>query len=218
MTGPLPRPDAVLFDWDSTLVDNWGGITRAMAATLSAFGQEPWDEPTVRARAKRSMRDSFPVLFGERWEEAATLFYDTFAEVHLQTLRPLPGAVDLLDALVEDRVPMAVVSNKSGRYVRSEVGHLGWSRYFHKVLGAQDAPRDKPAADPVHMALDGTGVTAGPTVWFVGDSAVDLACAHAAGCVPVLLHPDDPHPEDLTAHPPAAHLFGCSALLGALRG
>lgn len=214
----LPRPDAVLFDWDSTLVDNWGGITRALEAAFTEFGLAPWSEDLVRANAKHSMRDTFPTLFGERWEEAAQLFYDSFAAIHLETLRPLPGAVDLLEALAADGVPMGVVSNKNGTYLRAEAEHLGWNRYFHKVIGAQDAPKDKPAADPVHMVLAGTGVAAGETVWFVGDSAVDLACAHGAGCVPVLLHPEDPHPEDLSAYPPAAHLFDCSALLRELRG
>ncbi|MDF1790694.1 MAG: HAD family hydrolase [Thalassobaculaceae bacterium] len=214
----LPRPDAVLFDWDSTLVDNWGGITRALAVTFAQYGLDPWSEEQTRANAKHSMRDSFPKLFGDRWEDAAQLFYDSFDNIHLDTLRPLPGSLDLLEALAGEGVPMGVVSNKNGTYLRKEAGHLGWDRYFNKIIGAQDAAHDKPAADPIHLALDGTGVTAGPGVWFVGDSAVDLACAHAAGCVPVLLHPDDPHPEDLTAHPPAVHLFGCSALLGELRG
>jgi phosphoglycolate phosphatase len=214
----LPVPKAVLFDWDSTLVDNWGGITRAMAVVFETHGLDAWDEPTVRANAKKSMRDSFPALFGDRWEEAASLFYESFAAVHLETLRPLDGAVDLLQCLRDTGVPLGVVSNKNGAFLRSEVTHLGWAPLFHRIVGATDAPNDKPATDPVHMALEGTGVAAGAEVWFVGDSAVDLACAHASGCVPVLLHPDDPHPEDLSGHPPALHVAGCTELLAQLRG
>ena len=123
-----------------------------------------------------------------------------------------------LDALAAEGIPMGVVSNKSGTYLRLETAHLGWDRYFHRILGSQDAPKDKPAADPIHMALEGTGVAAGPSVWFVGDSVVDLAAAHAARCVPVLIHPDDPPPEDFSDCPPAAHLFDCYGLLGELRG
>ncbi len=214
----LPRPDAVLFDWDSTLVDNWGGITRALSTTFTEYGLDPWDEAQVRANAKLSMRDSFPKLFGERWEDASKRFYESFASIHLETLRPLPGSVELLDALAAEGIPMGVVSNKSGTYLRLETAHLGWDRYFHRILGSHDAPKDKPAADPIHMALDGTGVAAGPSVWFVGDSAVDLAAAHAARCVPVLLHPEHPHPEDLSDCPPAVQVFDCYALLGELRG
>ena len=209
----LRRPRAVVFDWDSTLVDNWGGIARALDQTFRAMGRVPWSEDEVRANAKKSLRDTFPTLFGERSDEATKLFYTGFEAVHLETLRALDGATEILEALRGRGVPMAVVSNKNGGYLRREAAHLGWDRYFHRIVGATDAPRDKPAPDPVHMALEGTGVAAGPDVWFVGDSAIDLACAHAAGCTAVLVHPEDPHPEDVTVHPPAAHLSGCRALL-----
>lgn len=210
---PLPRPRAVLFDWDSTLVDNWGAITRALEQTFLAMGHVPWSEAEVRARAKKSLRDTFPALFGARSDEATKLFYSGFETVHLETVRALEGATELLERLAALRIPTAVVSNKSGGYLRREAAHLGWDRYFHRIVGATDAPRDKPAPDPVFMALEGSGVDPGPEVWFVGDSAVDLACAHAAGCTAVLVHPEDPHPEDVTAHPPALHLPGCLALL-----
>ncbi len=209
----LQRPRAVVFDWDSTLVDNWGGITRALERTFVAMGRTPWTEVEVRANAKMSLRDSFPILFGERSEEATQLFYSGFEAVHLEMLRALDGAPDILEALLARGIPTAVVSNKNGGYLRREAAHLGWDRYFHRIIGATAAPRDKPAPDPVHLALEGTGIPAGPEVWFVGDSAVDLACAHAAGCTAVLIHPENPHPEDVTIHPPAAHLNGCRALL-----
>lgn len=212
----LPRPQAVLFDWDSTLVDNWGAITRALEHTFVAMGHAPWSEAEVRARAKKSLRDTFPTLFGERSDEATRLFYSGFEAVHLETVRGLEGTTELLERLAALGIPSAVVSNKNGAYLRREVAHLGWDRYFHRVVGATDAPRDKPAPDPVFMALDGTGIEAGPDVWFVGDSAVDLACAHAAGCTAVLLHPENPPPEDVSLHPPAVHLAGCLALLGHL--
>lgn len=209
----LPRPRAVLFDWDSTLVDNWGAITRALELTFVTMGHVPWTEGEVRARAKKSLRDTFPALFGDRADEATRLFYDGFEAVHLETLRILDGSPEILERLQALAVPTAVVSNKSGGYLRREAAHLGWDRYFHRIVGATDAPRDKPAADPVHMALEGTGIAAGADVWFVGDSAVDLACAHAAGCTAVLLHPENPPPEDVSLHPPAMHLPGCLALL-----
>src|SRR3546814_5079479 len=104
------------------------------------------------------------------------MFYSGFEVVHLETLKALEGATEILERLAALGIPTAVVSNKSGSYLRREAAHLGWDRYFHRIVGATDAPRDKPAPDPVYMALEGTGIAAGPAVWFVGDSAVDLAC------------------------------------------
>ena len=69
------RPRAIIFDWDNTLVDSWHGIRQALNATLVKFGLEPWTMDQVHARVRKSLRDSFPGLFGERWEEAGAFFY-----------------------------------------------------------------------------------------------------------------------------------------------
>src|SRR5690606_5838063 len=103
-------------------------------------------------------RDAFPVMFGERWEEARQIFFRAFEEVHLRELRALPGAAELLQHASDSGIFLGVVSNKTGPYLRLEAEHLGWNRHFHRVVGATDAPRDKPAPDPVHMALDGLGI------------------------------------------------------------
>src|SRR3546814_7612175 len=95
------------------------------------------------------------------------MFYSGFEVVHLETLKALEGATEILERLAALGIPTAVVSNKSGSYLRREAAHLGWDRYFHRIVGATDAPRDKPAPDPVYMALEGTGIAAGPDVWFV---------------------------------------------------
>ena len=71
--------------------------------------------------------------------------------------------------------------------LRREVARLGWSGYFGSIVGAGDAPADKPACEPVHLALAPSGVPAGAEVWFVGDTAVDIECARNTGCVAVLL-------------------------------
>lgn len=213
---PLARPEAILFDWDSTLVDNWTSVTLAMNMALESCGLAPWSEEDMRRRAKKSMRDSFPAIFGERWEEARDTFYRGFAEVHIRGLKPLPGAETLLRAMQERGVPMGVVSNKTGRYLRAEADHLGWSGYFRRVVGATDATRDKPAPDPVHLALEPTGLSAGRHVWFVGDSLVDVQCAHASGCTAILVGAEEIPAADLDRWPPDAHFSDCNAMLGAL--
>lgn len=183
----LTRPRAVLLDWDNTLVDSFGVIHIAINETLAAMGHSPWTfEETCRHIAK-SMRNFFPTLFGERWEEAKDVFYASYAAHHLTKVRPLPGSADLLAALSGTGVWLAVVSNKRGDYLRKEAEHLGWDRHFSKIVGANDAEEDKPAPAAVHLALSGSGIDAGPDVWFVGDNAIDVDCAEAAGCLPILL-------------------------------
>jgi phosphoglycolate phosphatase len=181
----LPR--AALFDWDNTLVDNWPTIHDALNAAFAAMGHPSWTLMETRERVRASLRDSFPVMFGDRWEAARDIFYARFEARHIETLVPLPGAEALLNALRHRGVYLGVVSNKTGRYLRKEAAALGWERYVTRLVGAQDAAIDKPDRAPVDLALEGSGIPAGPAVWFVGDTAMDMRCAHAAGCTAVLV-------------------------------
>ena len=82
----IARPQAILFDWDNTLVDNWGAICDALNTTFAAFGKPPWTLVETKARVRESLRDSFPKMFGARWPEARDIFYRRFATKHIETL------------------------------------------------------------------------------------------------------------------------------------
>ena len=86
----LPR--AVLFDWDNTLVDTWPVIHDAMNATLAAMGHALWTIEETQVYVRRSMREAFPEMFGDCWEEAKQVFYDRFDEIHLKRLVACPDA------------------------------------------------------------------------------------------------------------------------------
>jgi phosphoglycolate phosphatase len=208
----LTLPKAVIFDWDSTLADNWGAIGRSINATLAKYDQPIWDEVELRRRTKGSARDSFPAIFGDQWEEAIAFFYARFEEFHVSEVQALPGATGLLEAIKRQEVPISLVSNKTGRYLRAEVAALGWEGFFHNIIGATDAERDKPAPDPVHMALAGSNVEAGPSVWFVGDAVPDLECAHRTSCVPILIHGGSITSAELAEWPPYADFASREAL------
>jgi phosphoglycolate phosphatase len=208
----LLRPRAILFDWDNTLIDSWAVIHEAQNAVLEAFGHPCWSLEETRSRVRGSMRDAYPALFGDRWEEAGKLFYESYRALHLERLVPLPGAERMLEELSGGNIYLGVVSNKHGLILRQESAHLGWDRLFGGLVGATDAVRDKPAAEPVLMALAASGIATGPDVWFVGDTDIDLHCAQAAGCVGVLLRPESPAPEEFAGCPPRLHFADCQTL------
>lgn len=182
----LKAPKAIIFDWDNTLVDTWPLIHSAMHETFSTFGLTPWTLEEVKAKVGHSLRDAFPPLFGDNWEAAGKHYQQAYLRDHLEKLEVLPLSEEVLRFLKEKGVYLAIVSNKKGESLRSEVKHLGWDKYFDKLVGYADAARDKPHRDPVDMALEGSGLECGEEVWFVGDSPIDLECAHNTGCVPVL--------------------------------
>lgn len=206
-------PRALLFDWDNTLVDTWAVIHHALTATLKAVGHRSWSLEETRRRVRASARDSFPALFGSRAEEALAIFYDAFERDHLARLRARPGAEDMLRRLSDAELVLGVVSNKRGDLLRRESDHLGWTPLFHRLVGADDARRDKPAVEAVDLALEGSGVGRGRAVWFIGDTDIDMLCAVQAGCRPVLLRPEPPGPGEFGESEPQFHVACCEALV-----
>jgi phosphoglycolate phosphatase len=195
----LPR--ALVFDWDNTLVDSWATIHEALVLTFEAMDHKPWSFEETKLKVRQSLRDAFPALFGDRWDEARKLYLDHFTAIHLGRLSPIEGAAELLVAAKKAGFHIAVLSNKTGRILRSEVTHLGWDAHFVKLVGAGDAAADKP--DPVAMqhVLEGSGF-AGPDVWYIGDTAIDMECAARAGCVGVLIGALDLQDEGFKRYPP----------------
>jgi phosphoglycolate phosphatase len=212
----LARPRAVLFDWDNTLVNTWPTILECYRDTFVALGHVPWTMQEVQDRAHGSLRDHFPKLFGERAGEAERVFYETFIRIHLERLEPLPGAEELLERAHASGCFVAVVSNKVGDNLRIELAHLGWGKWIKKAVGARDAKRDKPAPDPIFMALDGTGIAPDLDVWMVGDTPADLKCAHAAGVVPVFFGGDGQLSDRLREYPPRLYARNCNELAALL--
>lgn len=214
---PLRRPRAVVFDWDNTLVDSWLCIQESYNRTFRHFRMAEWSMDDVQANVGGSLRDTFPVLFGQRWEQAREVFYRSFEDIHLSHLRPLPGAAEMLAELAGAGIYLAVVSNKVGAYLRTEAEVLGWSGHFGRLVGATDAEADKPHPAPVRLALAPAGLPPGAEVWFVGDSAVDLQCAVNSGCAPVLLRPEPPQAGEFAGCDPLWHVPGCGGLAGMVR-
>lgn len=199
----LLKPKAVIFDWDDTIVDSWHTVREALNAALVAMGHGAWSEDEARRRIGPSARDLFQQLFGDRWQEADKIYYDTFNKIFLNNLRIHQHAEDVLKSLIKSKIYLAVVSNKRGNLLRSEVAHIQFDKYFSQIVGAGDASADKPDPAPVHLALKGSGIDAGLDVWFVGDSPTDMRCAKNAGCTPILVETKPPPEEMLINHPPA---------------
>jgi phosphoglycolate phosphatase len=212
----LKRPRAIIFDWDNTLVDSWGTIHDALNFLMEAMAQPLWTIEQTRERVRLSLRESFPRIFGDRWEEAQRIYLDRFRAIHLERLTPLPGRAEMLHELAAGHY-LAVVSNKTGAVLRNEAAHLGWSPLFGSIVGAGDTHTDKPHRAPVELALQPSGIEPGPDVWFVGDTAVDMECALASGCVPVLLGEPESD-EEFARFPPHLTVADTSALFRALRG
>ena len=217
-------PRAVVLDWDNTLVDSWRVIHQVLAETFVAMDRDPWSYAETRTRVRRSAREVFPHLFGDRAPEAMEVFYSSFERRHLENLSPLPGAEELLRAIAgQEGIFLSLLSNKRGDLLRREVQHLGWEHFFDAVVGANDAARDKPWTEALDLALGQGGQAAGGVdknvqVWIVGDTDIDMECAWRHGCAGILIHPEQGHAGAAFEGPEPSHRFpDCTAFHSFLR-
>jgi phosphoglycolate phosphatase len=195
----LPKPKAILLDWDNTLADSWRIIHKCLNVAFREMGQPEWTlEEVIKGREgiHHSLRESFPRLFGDDWEKAKEIYFKAFIACHLQEITLLPGALETIKALAETDAHIAVVSNKTGKHLREELIHLGIDKYFSVIVGATDATKDKPYKEPLIFSLKDTLIREEHygEVWMVGDSETDIEAAFNTGVVPVLFgHADVSH-------------------------
>lgn len=186
---PDSKPEAVLFDWDGTLVDSLAFLTGAHNKVRQSLGIGP-DLTKEEFHYYLGMpRDViFRELYGKQAEEGKAGFAEYYNHNHLKDIHLIDGAEKLLQTLARQNIPMGVVSNKRGDFLRAEVAHLGWDRYFKsKVVGAGDTKEDKPSPVPLLYALSllPENIENGK-IWYVGDTEIDLKCANAAKIIGIL--------------------------------
>lgn len=184
---PHKLPKAILFDWDNTLVDTWRVAYESINIARETLGLGTITVDDFWGRPHHSMRDAGEDLFGDQCLEGERLFYEAVEKLHLKELTSLQGAEALIEELRSRDIYLGIVSNKTGNYLRKEVAHLGWTPHFKKVIGARDVEADKPSALPVIAALKESSIAPSHDVWFVGDSIIDVYCARASGCIPVVV-------------------------------
>jgi phosphoglycolate phosphatase len=120
----LKKPKGIIFDWDNTLVDTWPLIQSSIYQTLISMNLEPWVLDKVRNNVHKSMRESFPEIFGNNWQEAGEIYKHSYRSIHLTNLEFLPNALNLINFLHQKKILQFVVSNKIGNTLRKEAQKL----------------------------------------------------------------------------------------------
>jgi len=173
--------DAVIFDWDGTLVDSLPGIFRANVEVLRAY-DVPFDEGRYRAAYVPDWRLMYQRLgvppehleaAGERWRE-------------LYASAPMPaafeGVPEALDRLSKAGHALGLVTAGDRDVVEDQLERLGLSALIPiRVCGSDDIA-SKPHPDPLLLALADLGLRGRPgDAAYIGDAPDDMRMARAVG-------------------------------------
>lgn len=210
---PLPRPAAVIFDLDGTLVDT---VETRITAWLRVFEEE--GIPASRA-AIAPLIGSDGKLLTRRIARAAGIDLDDaqveaidkrcgeiFDQLNTEP-RPLTGLREALAWIDELGVAWSIATSSRREQVTRSVRALRL-RKDPTIVDGSHVARAKPAPDLLLEAARVLGVPAGKC-WYVGDSTWDMRAAAAAGMVPIGVPTG-------SADSPELRAAGAAAVIGSL--
>ena len=186
---------AVLWDMDGTLVDSeklWDVSMHELYGRLGGVMTPEVRESTVGGSAESVMATVYADLGLEpdpvAMTESADWLHDRTGELFEAGLPWRPGARELLDALLANGVPMALVTNTRRKLTEQALKSIG-THYFSASVCGDEVERAKPDPDIYVRAAELLGYP--PEVCLaVEDSVTGTTAAEAAGC-PVLVVPND---------------------------
>ena len=190
---------AIALDLDGTLLDTIHDLAAAINALLAEMGHAPLPKDKIRAMVGKGManlvqralalaRGVPAAAIDAATRDAALARYQAhYAAILGHETQLFPGMVEGLDRLRALGFPLAIVTNKSSRFVQPHLDHAGIGHHFALVIGGDTLPTRKPAAGPLLHVAAAFGIPPARLL-MVGDSINDVAAARAAGC-PVLVLP-----------------------------
>jgi phosphoglycolate phosphatase len=174
----------VVFDLDGTLIDSRHDLADAANALIVEHGGEP-----LPVEAIASMVGEGALLLVRRALAAAAVtpdlhaalarFLELYDERLLVHTRLYDGTREAIETLAR-RTPLAILTNKPQRPTERILDGLGIAPFFRWVIGGDTPYGRKPDPGGLQHLMSKAGAGASDTV-MVGDSAIDLRTARAAG-------------------------------------
>ena len=175
---------AVFFDFDYTLGDSTDAIVLGFVHALPAMGHPAPTREQVRHCVGLTLEDSYTSLTGDKRPEKRAEFRERFAAKARPDMAErttlFPGARELLCALHDAGIRIAIVSTKHSPTLHRIFQRQGLESQVDLILGGEDVTRTKPDPEGARLALDRLGLAPGE-VLFAGDTVIDAQTARNAG-------------------------------------
>lgn len=178
---------AVIFDLDGTLSDSIHSIKYCADRAVGEFGYGPF---TVQ-QYKYFVGDGAANLIrralaaggdeaGIHFEEAFAGYKEIFRENCMYKVVPYDGIRELLAALKEKNVRIAVLSNKPHAETINVIEALFGKDYFDVIQGQKENVAIKPSPEGVFQILEQLGLGV-EEVLYLGDTSTDMKTGKSAG-------------------------------------
>ncbi len=194
-THPL-QMDAAIFDMDGLLVDSEGLATEAWRIILARYHIPLRQEDIDALFGMRIIDDArlFVAQYGipQTPEDLVSERRIVMEELLRQSLKPMPGAIELVQALSAHSVPLALATSGAQSHAELCLSLTGLSAFFPLRVTGDQVEHGKPAPDIFFMAAKLLGVAPEQCLVFedaphgavagmaAGSSVVCVPCEHTA--------------------------------------
>ncbi len=172
-----------IFDLDGTVLDTLDDLANAVNHTLEVHNMPTRTLKEIRAILGNGARNLIERSVPEGTDAAVTdgvfEYYKKYYEEHSEiNTKPYDGVMDMLHALKDRGIKLAVLSNKPDAAVQP-LAKKYFEGIFDYVSGEREGITRKPAPDGIYEALRVLDIPPEDAV-FVGDSEVDIDTAKNA--------------------------------------
>jgi phosphoglycolate phosphatase len=188
----LPRPQAVLFDLDGTLIDSAPDLGAAADKMRTDRGLSSLDDAVYRPMAGAGARGMLQAAFGmtendPQYERFKTEFLNNYQQAMTVKTTVFEGVTDLLARLTQSGLQWGIVTNKHQRFTIPLSQQMDLFKTAGAVVSGDTTPHAKPHPAPL---LEGARLLGLPpqACWYVGDDERDIIAGKAAGMVTVAAH------------------------------
>lgn len=206
-----PAIAAVIWDVDGTLADTIPVCVDALATAISSHGGPDLSAAEIIGRFGPTEEGLLRNELGDRWVDAMETFLHEYERGHDGAALVFTEVRDLILALAEAGVPMAVVTGKGPRSAAITLDLIGLGDAFeHVAAGSMDGPIK---STEIRRIVGVWGLDPA-RVAYVGDAPSDVTEARAAGVIAVgAAWKSGADPSILEAHDPHAILLSESDLV-----
>ena len=176
----------VIFDLDGTLINTIADLAQSTNYALRKTGFPEHEESEYKFFVGNGINKLFERALpeGEKSEENIAKvrkhFLIHYGEHNMDRSRPYPGIPELLSALLEKGIMLAVASNKYQSATERLIKHYFSEISFVAVFGQREGIKTKP--DPIIVEdILAIAKVDKSDVLYVGDSGIDMLTAKNAG-------------------------------------
>ncbi len=167
-----------IFDLDGTILDTISNITYYVNYVFEKRGIDPITEDECKYFAGNGARVLIERSLASRgagMDEAPSVlseYLSVYGADPTYLVKPFSGIAELLTALKERGIKLAVLSNKQTESVEHLTNHF-FGGLFDVALGGREGVPLKPDPTIAREILDKLGISPSETAW-IGDTSVDI--------------------------------------------